>query len=284
MRMTQFGHRGNWRLRVLRAKSQGDVTIGRCMPDTDLGHPYYQITGGQSPDWVLICDHASNRVPEDVAGGDLGLPREDMERHIAYDVGAEGLTRVMAEALSAPAILSDFSRLVIDPNRGEHDPTLLMRLYDGTIIPANRHVDAAERERRLETLHRPYHKAIARVLAGHPEAMLVSVHSFTPQLRGRAPRPWHVGLLSSEDRRLADPLIAELAREDGLIVGDNEPYSGHLPGDTMDRHGIVPGRVHVLIEVRNDLICDEAGQRAWGLRLASALTAAATSLKETSHG
>lgn len=254
------------------------------MPDTNFAHPYYRITGGQSPDWVIVCDHASNRVPSEVAGGDLGLPPEDMERHIAYDVGAAGVTHALAEALGAPAILSDFSRLVIDPNRGEYDPTLLMRLYDGTIIPANRHADAAERERRLEAYHRPYHKAIARVLAGHPEAVLVSVHSFTPQLRGRAMRPWHVGLLSSEDRRMADPLIAELARDPDLVVGDNEPYSGHLPGDTMDRHGIVPGRAHVLIEVRNDLICDEDGQVAWGRRLATALTVAHTRMKETMHG
>lgn len=254
------------------------------MPDTNIEHPYYQIIGGQSPDWVILCDHASNRVPEAVGGGDLGLPPEDMARHIAYDVGAAGMTHVLAEALEAPAILSDFSRLVIDPNRGEYDPTLLMRLYDGTIIPANRNADAAERERRLEAYHRPYHKAIARVLAGHPGAMLVSVHSFTPQLRGREFRPWHVGLLSSDDRRMADPLLVELARDESIIVGDNEPYSGHLPGDTMDRHGIVPGRPHVLIELRNDLICDEAGQRAWGIRLAKALTAARTLMKETTHG
>jgi predicted N-formylglutamate amidohydrolase len=254
------------------------------MPDSSLSHPSYQIIGGQSPDWVILCDHASNRVPGAVAGGDLGLRREDMERHIAYDVGAQGMTLALAEALDAPAILSDFSRLVIDPNRGEYDPTLLMRIYDGTIIPANRHADAAERERRLEAYHRPYHKAIARVLAGHPEAVLVSVHSFTPQLRGREPRPWLVGLLSSDDRRIVDPLLTELARDPDIIVGDNEPYSGHLPGDTMDRHGVVPGRPHVLIEVRNDLISEASGQIAWGQRLANALTATHTSLKETTHG
>lgn len=254
------------------------------MPDSGLHAQAYHILGGTNPDWLILCDHASNHVPPEVNGGDLGLPAEDMARHIAYDVGAAGVTRVLAGALQAPAILSDFSRLVIDPNRGEHDPTLLMRLYDGSIIPANRHADAAERERRLELFHRPYHKAIARVLAGHPQALLVSVHSFTPRLRGRPLRPWHVGLLSSEDRRLADPLLAQLRRDPALVVGDNEPYSGHLPGDTMDRHGIVPGRPHILIELRNDLIADEAGQIAWGRRLAKDLIAAATCLKETQDG
>ncbi len=254
------------------------------MPDSGLAHPYYQITGGPSPDWVLICDHASNAVPASVNGGDLGLPPEDMARHIAYDVGAAGVTRALASALQAPAILSNFSRLVIDPNRGEHDPTLLMRLYDGSIIPANRHADAAERERRLDLFHRPYHKAIARVLGGHPDAMLVSIHSFTPQLRGRARRPWHIGLLSSEDRRMADPLLRVLRRNPDLIVGDNEPYSGHLPGDTMDRHGIVPGRPHVLIELRNDLIADPAGQQAWADLLAEALRQVHAEMKETQNG
>ena len=258
------------------------------MPDssvnTGLAPPFYEITGGISPDWVIICDHASNRVPFEVAEGDLGLAPDDMARHIAYDVGAEGVTRELARVLHAPAVLSNYSRLVIDPNRGEHDPTLLMRLYDGTIIPANRHADETERERRLELFHRPYHKAIARIHAGHPEALLVSIHSFTPQLKGRDVRPWHVGLLSSDDRRMADPLLEELRRDPELVVGDNEPYSGHLPGDTMDRHGVAPGRPHVLIEVRNDLISDPERQRAWGQRLARALTATLSRFKEIQHG
>ena len=234
------------------------------MPDSfaDGGMaPTFDLIQGQSDArWVLVCDHASNRVPHEVAEGSLGLPHEDMAHHIAYDVGAAAVTREMARQLQVPAVMSNFSRLVIDPNRGEHDPTLLMRLYDGTIIPANRHADATERERRLEAYHRPYHGAISGLLADHPAALLISVHSFTPQLRGRAPRPWHVGLLSSDDRRLADPLLAELSRDPALVVGDNEPYSGHLPGDTMDRHGVMTGRPHVLIEIRNDLICDEGGQ------------------------
>ncbi len=242
------------------------------------------LPGAPQPAWVLLCDHASNRVPPEVAGGDLGLPPEDMARHIAYDVGAAGVTRVMAAALEAPAVFAEFSRLVIDPNRGEHDPTLLMKLYDGSIIPANRHADAAERERRLALFHRPYHAAVASVLADAPRALLVSIHSFTHRLKGRPLRPWHVGLLSSEDRRMAEPLLARLRAEPDLVVGDNEPYSGHLPGDTMDRHGIAPGRPHVLIEVRNDLISDETGQIAWGRRLARILTECLPELKERCDG
>lgn len=223
--------------------------------------------------WLVTCDHASNRVPPHVAGGDLGLPPDEMARHIAWDVGAGGVALALAAALDAPAVLGRFSRLVIDPNRGEDDPTLLMRLYDGTIVPVNRFADAAERERRLETLHRPYHAALER-MAERPGTALVAVHSFTPRFRDRPPRPWHVAVLSAGDRRLADPLLARLRAEPGLVVGDNEPYSGHLPGDSVDRHALAHGRPNALIEIRNDLIGTEAEQAAWGARLAPMLVAA----------
>jgi predicted N-formylglutamate amidohydrolase len=227
--------------------------------------------------WVITCDHASNRVPPEVAGGDLGLPPEDMARHIAYDPGAAGVTRALAEALGAPAIHADFSRLVIDPNRAEDDPTLLMKIYDGSIIPANRHADAAEIERRLALFHRPYHAALSGLIAARPDPVVVAIHSFTRAFVGRPPRPWHVGVLYSGDTRLAYPLIARLQAEGDLCVGDNQPYSGHLPGDSMDRHGVRPGRPHVLIEVRNDLIETPEAQAAWGRRLARVLDAALTS-------
>ncbi len=235
----------------------------------------YHVKGADRPArWVITCDHASNRVPEDVGGGDLGLPRQDMERHIAYDIGAAGVARALAEALDAPVILSDFSRLVIDPNRGEDDPTLLMKVYDGSIIPANRHADAVEVERRLARYHRPYHRAIEALIAARADPVLVAIHSFTPQFVGRPPRPWHVGVLYAADTRLALPLLARLNAEPDLCVGDNQPYSGHLPGDALDRHGVQTGLPHVLVEVRNDLIETEDAQSAWGRRLAPMLDAA----------
>jgi predicted N-formylglutamate amidohydrolase len=239
----------------------------------------FEIIGRERPGrWLVSCDHASNAVP-DWLGGDLGIAAEDMARHIAWDVGAAGLSRALALALDSPAILTGFSRLVIDPNRGEDDPTLLMRLYDGTIIPANRHADAAELERRLDRLYRPYHAAYADLAARHPDRVICAVHSFTPCLRGRPPRPWHVGVLYSHlDERLALPLIARLRAERDLCVGDNEPYSGHLPGDAIDRHALTPGRPNVLIEVRNDLIATPEAQTAWAARLAPILR---DTLKET---
>ena len=223
---------------------------------------------------LLLCDHATNIVPEEVAGGDLGLPPQEMARHIAWDIGAAGVTEALSGLLDAAALLTRFSRLVIDPNRGEDDPTLVMRLYDGTLVPANRAVGPAEIERRLEAFHRPYHRAVAaaieRLAAAGRAPALVAIHSFTPRLKGRAPRPWQVGILWHRDGRIALPLIARL-RAEGFCVGDNEPYSGELEGDTMSRHGTRNRLPHVLIELRQDLIATPDDQRLWAERLAPML-------------
>ena len=233
----------------------------------------FRIIGEERPGrWLITCDHASNRVPDWVGGGDLGIAAEDMARHIAWDVGAAGLAQALGAALDSPVVMSDFSRLVIDPNRGEDDPTLVMKLYDGTIIPANRHIDALGVEERLERLYRPYHAALARLAGRRPDVVIVAIHSFTPCLKGRTPRPWQVGVLYSHlDERLSRVLIDRLMAEGDLCVGDNEPYSGHLPGDAIDRHALQPGRLNTLIEVRNDLIGTEADQAAWAARLARVL-------------
>ena len=254
--------------------------------------PAYEIANPEGgPSLLLLCDHASNRVPEEVAGGDLGLPPGDMARHIAWDVGARGLTLKLAEKLNAPAVLSTFSRLVIDPNRGEDDPTLVMRLYDGSVIPANRHATGREVARRLGAYHRPYHGAIRDMIAraqerleggggfATPRPALISVHSYTKQLKNRPPRPWHAGVLWDEDARIAAPLIRRLEAEPGLVIGDNEPYSGALKGDTMWEHGTKRGLPHALIEVRNDLIADESGQEAWAAILARCITGAVADME-----
>ncbi|MGB3147400.1 MAG: N-formylglutamate amidohydrolase [Paracoccaceae bacterium] len=236
-------------------------------------HKSFQIFQPDAPSrWLITCDHASNAVPAAVGGGSLGISAEDMARHIAYDVGAAGVAQALAAQLQAPAIFSAYSRLVIDPNRGEDDPTLVMKLYDGTIIPANRHVDAAEVERRLAAYHRPYHRALAGLAAARADRVICAIHSFTPCLRGRAPRPWHLGILHShKDSRLALPLIERL-RAEGYPTGDNEPYNGHLDGDAIDRHGLQAGRPNVLIELRSDLIANPKDQALWAGRLAPILT------------
>jgi predicted N-formylglutamate amidohydrolase len=258
------------------------------MPST----PAYEIANpAGNPAVILLCDHASNRVPDEVAGGDLGLPATDMARHIAYDVGARGVTLELARLLNAPAVLSTFSRLVIDPNRGEDDPTLVMQLYDGSVIPANRRIEAPEIAARLDAWHRPYHGAIRATIAAAqakmadagaatPRPAVISLHSYTPQLRGRPPRPWHAGVLWDRDARLARPMIDLLRAEPDLAVGDNEPYAGHLAGDTMWTHGTSRGLPHALLELRNDLIDTQHQQIAWAARLAPILRAALARMEE----
>jgi predicted N-formylglutamate amidohydrolase len=239
-----------------------------------MGWTPFHVEGAERAGrWLVTCDHAANTVPAEVIpGGTLGIAPVDMDRHIAYDVGALAVARRLSVLLDAPLIRTDFSRLVIDPNRGPDDPTLVMRIYDGTIIPANRHADRAEVERRMRLCYRPYHDAYAD-LAARTSTAICAVHSFTPQFKGRSWRPWQVAVLWCGDDRIARPLI-EMLRSQGLTVGDNEPYSGHLSGDSIDRHAIRHGRPNVLVEVRNDLIRDKAGQQEWAERLAPVLEAA----------
>ncbi|CUJ07182.1 N-formylglutamate amidohydrolase [Cognatishimia activa] len=235
---------------------------------------FYQIHGEtRASRWVITVDHASNRVPEEVNGGDLGLAPADMQRHIAYDIGALGVALSLGELMDAPVVASDFSRLVIDPNRGEVDPTLIMRLYDGTLIPANAEIDVKEEQRRLETYYKPYNDAIERVASQRDDPIIVAMHSFSPRLNGKAPRPWEVAILHAahDPRNLGPHVIERLREENDLTVGDNEPYHGHLPGDAVDRLALQMGRLNTLIELRQDLIINAKEQHAWATRLAPIL-------------
>ena len=239
--------------------------------DTNFEPVIVEGSTRQGP-WLLTCDHASNAVPPFVNNGCLGLPHEDMNRHIAYDVGAAGVTSHLAKLLDAPAVMSTFSRLVIDPNRGEDDPTLIMQLYDGTIIPGNRDHTTDMRSQRLDRLHRPYHQTVSDLAHQRPaNSIYLAIHSFTPQLSGRPPRPWQIGVLYAHDRRVADPLMHRLRQEPDLHVGDNQPYNGALRGDATDRHALQHDRLNGLIELRNDLIETETDQVAWAERLAPIL-------------
>jgi predicted N-formylglutamate amidohydrolase len=229
---------------------------------------FERIDGDRAGGLLILCDHASNRVPPPY--GDLGLPAAAFERHIAYDIGCAELTRRLASLSGAPALMTRFSRLLIDANRGEDDPTLVMRLSDGAIVPGNARVDAAERERRIRHFHRPYHDAVSAeldaMLATGRVPAIVSIHSFTPAWKG-APRPWHVAVLWDRDDRLNRPLIDALSADGDLVVGDNEPYDGALRNDTLYRHGTRRGLAHTLVEVRQDLIGEPSAARAWADRL-----------------
>jgi predicted N-formylglutamate amidohydrolase len=233
------------------------------------------IPGALDAGALIICDHAANAIPPEY--GTLGLPSEALERHIAYDIGAAHVTRALAAELGAPAVLSTFSRLIIDPNRGLDDPTLVMRFSDGAIVPGNAAADAREIARRSARFWAPYRHEIAATVdamlaTGEPPAV-VSIHSFTGVLRGLA-RQWKIGILWDRDGRLPKPLIQALIAEPDLAaaeVGDNEPYDGALLGDTIDAIATPRGLANALIELRQDLIAGEKDALAWAARLARLL-------------
>ncbi len=234
------------------------------------------VPGSIASGVIVLCDHASNQIPPEY--DDLGLPKGELARHIAWDIGAQGIARALAKRLEAPAIISRFSRLLIDPNRGQDDPTLVMRISDGAVIPGNAHVDKAEIARRKARFYEPYDDAISatigrfRACGIHPA--LVSIHSFTPVWRGLK-RPWHAAVLyDPRDAGFSRHVLDALARDSELIIGGNEPYKGGLSGDTMDRQGFARGLRHVLLEVRQDLIFHQKGQEDWARRIERAIRAA----------
>ena len=230
-----------------------------------------RIEGNLEAGVLFLCDHASNALPK--AYGTLGLGKAQLDSHIAFDIGAACLTRRLAKIFGAPALLSRFSRLLIDPNRGADDPTLVMRLSDGEIIPGNARIGAEEIEHRRTHYWEPYRAAIATTIGamlnhGIPPA-IVSIHTFTPTWKSR-PRLWEVGVLWDSDPRFAKPLIAALVA-DGFLVGDNEPYDGALKGDTLDEEVTRWGLAGLLIETRQDLVSTEEDTAAFAERLARLL-------------
>lgn len=222
---------------------------------------------------LLICDHASNRVPRSLQT--LGVDPKEFSRHIAWDIGAGEVARGLAKRLDAPALLAGYSRLVIDVNRAPGDPQSIPEASDGTMIPANRALSQTDQEIRIEALFRPYHNAItaeiARMWHRGPAPLLFSVHSFTPCMANGQPRPWDAGVLWNRDPRVALPLIEKLSAGTGLTIGDNLPYSGRELAYSLNRHGGAAGLPNCAIEIRQDRVEDDAGIAAWTNRLADAL-------------
>ena len=213
---------------------------------------------------LIVADHASNRVPDDI---DLGIDTALLNEHVAIDIGVAGVAQRMVEQPGIAAFLANVSRLVCDCNRDEDAPAVIPHSSDGHAIPGNL-FDVERREVRLERFFRPYHDALAALLDQAPPRLIVSLHSFTPSLASRPEeqRPWQCGILYNEDDR-ASRLAIPLLEAEGLIVGDQQPYSGKLLNATMNRHAEAHGRPYFGIEIRQDQITDEPGQAAWAERL-----------------
>ena len=214
-----------------------------------------------SGDLLVVVDHASNHVPADI---DLGLPPELLERHIGWDIGAEAVGRSLCRRLGCPGLFGTVSRLVIDLHREEDSGVLIPEASDGHAIPGNQGLSAAGRAERIARFWRPYHQALAALVAQHRPALIAAVHSFTPRLETSdgPPRPWEIGILYNQDDRAARIAIDELRRL-GFATGDNEPYSGKLLNATMNMHAESIGIPYLAIEVRNDLIGDRSGVKRW---------------------
>ena len=239
---------------------------------------------GSGP-FVIVCDHASNRIPEEYAS--FGFAEEALQTHIAWDPGALPMARLLSARLDAPLVWPDVSRLVIDCNRAPNASSLIIAESEGRPVPANRALSDEQRKRRLDRIHAPYHAAIdtclSRRLAARLPTALIAMHSFTPVYLGKA-RPWQVGIVFDDDRRMADVFLSALKADPALTVGINEPYS---PADqvyyTVARHAGPRGIPAAMIEIRNDEIGDEAGQRNWAARFAKILLAAAPGLRGARH-
>jgi predicted N-formylglutamate amidohydrolase len=225
--------------------------------------------------FMLTCEHAGRAIPKRL--GDLGVAAPDMDRHIAWDVGAEGLSRRLAQSLDAPLFLQRYSRLVVDCNRPFEAPDCFVAASDATPVPGNAGLTGLDRRQRFEAIHQPFHDAVARHLdrraAERKPAILIAIHSFTPRLAGGAARPWHLGVLANRYPRFAKALLAAFDRANPAIPSAyNEPYTiDDLSDYTIPVHGERRGLPHALLEIRNDLIGDGQGQQFWAELLAAAL-------------
>jgi predicted N-formylglutamate amidohydrolase len=255
------------------------ATASSTGPDDDaLAAPPFRWVGRERPGAVvLVCEHASAHVPAAYAG--LGLSDADRHRHIGWDLGAEALALALAERLDSPLLLATYSRLLLDLNRATDAHDSIVARSEDIAVPGNAALGDGERARRVARIHAPFHAALdalldARLHAGRQPA-LVSVHSFTPSYHGVA-RPWHAGVISRHDRRIADAVLAGLGADAALCLGDNLPYGPHEGAFyTMERHAEGRGLPGAVLEVRQDQLADAAGVAAWSERLAPVLSAAA---------
>lgn len=249
-----------------------DATTTSPLLDLDEPPAYGVINPDGTSDVLLLCEHALARVPRRL--GHLGLPREERLRHIGWDIGALALALDLSERLDSALFHTNYSRLVVDCNRPLGNPSLMPEVSEATTVPGNLGLAGAERQQRLDTLFHPFQNAVARRLdrrqtEGRP-TFIVGVHSYTPVFKG-VPRPWQVGVLYAGAKDFAQRLLAELAQDNTLVIGDNEPYRIDHDDYTVPVHGDARGLPAVLIEVRHDLVETSAGVGKWGEKLGDCL-------------
>jgi predicted N-formylglutamate amidohydrolase len=252
-------------------QEQGEAS--RCLSPDDPSPVIVHNSGARAP-FLLICDHAGRRIPRRL--GDLGLSAADLDRHIAWDIGAAGLARRLADLLEAELVLQAYSRLVADCNRDPASPDIAPEVSDGSAIPGNANLREGVLRARIEAIHAPYHAAIAAALdlKSRPAA-LVSIHSFTPEMGGLA-RPWHVGVLHEHDSPASDRMLYALGRQGDFVVGDNQPYAMDGQDYTIPLHAKGRGLDYLELEIRQDLISDDQGQARMASRLAPLISSALT--------
>jgi len=265
------------------ASAAAASTGGYRLLAADEPPPFLEVGRQGRSNFVIVVDHASRRIPRRLK--DLGLPESELQRHIAWDIGALGVARQVAAALDAPLLAQNYSRLVIDCNRDPKVPSSIPRLSEASQIPGNVDLSEAEITARRVEIFEPYHRQVRALLderaaAGRP-TILVAQHSMTNIYHG-VKREMHAAILYNRDRRFAGLMLDMLRREAGLVVADNEPYFVSDDTDyTIPKHGEARGLPHVEIEIRQDLVSDEAGQAEWARRITQALQNAEQALKNT---
>ncbi|MEE2760865.1 MAG: N-formylglutamate amidohydrolase [Pseudomonadota bacterium] len=248
---------------------QSEILLGGNDPP-----PFQPVNGGSSAPLLIICDHASNKLPESVNG--LGLPDAEMDWHIAWDIGAAAITRALVARLDAAAVLTSYSRLLIDANRRRGEPESIPKISDGTVIPDNASMSLAAAHARTKQFFWPYHHAIndqlTRLHALGRVPAVYSVHTFTPHMEDES-RPWHIGVLWKRDDRMVASLLESLPRlNTKLTVGDSLPYTGTQIAYSLNLHAGLAGFPHVAVEIRQDLTARGVETEKWAELLAASLS------------
>ena len=235
------------------------------------------LNENKQSNFLIICDHASNKISSEYK--DLGLSSDILSTHIAYDIGVKEVATHIAEYLKCPLVMSNFSRLLIDANRGIDDPTLIMKISDGKIIEGNKNIsflnDCKEKKKRINNYYNIYHNKISEIISQSLKKnifpAIISIHSFTPSFGGNK-RSTELGVLWDSDNRLPDIFFSYLNKNHkDIIVGNNKPYSGRMKNDSLYRHGTKQGLANILIEIRQDLIIDSAKQKEFSKLIAQPL-------------